>query len=134
MPPRTAGNKGCGVWMTSSSLPHLINNQISHNNIYGVAVFCRKDDAGDYPASHGGSENFQEEREGAGGENDPNSEEEHLAARRRISVALVELNSINHNGGELRGLGVFLGSRRRGGVPNSVLSWPTSAGICLSCH
>uniref|UniRef100_A0A8C0BKF5 F-box protein 10 n=1 Tax=Buteo japonicus TaxID=224669 RepID=A0A8C0BKF5_9AVES len=92
------GNKGCGVWMTSSSLPHLINNQISHNSIYGVAVFCCKDDAGDYPPSQGGSENFQEEREGPGGENDPNSEEEHPAARRPISVALVELNSINHNG------------------------------------
>ncbi|XP_074994223.1 F-box only protein 10 isoform X2 [Calonectris borealis] len=92
------GNKGCGVWMMSSSLPHLINNQISHNSIYGVAVFCRKDDAGDYPLSQGASENFQEEREGAGEENDPDIEEEYLAARRPISVALVELNSINHNG------------------------------------
>ncbi|NXH69999.1 FBX10 protein, partial [Hydrobates tethys] len=92
------GNKGCGVWMMSSSLPHLINNQISHNSIYGVAVFCHKDDAGDYPPSQGASENFQEEREGAGGENDPDTEEEYLAARCPISVALVELNSINHNG------------------------------------
>ncbi|KAM9251166.1 F-box only protein 10 [Cariama cristata] len=92
------GNKGCGVWMMSSSLPHLINNQISHNSIYGVAVFCRKDNAGDYPPSQGGSESFQEEREGPGGENEPDSEEEYLAARRPISVALVELNSINHNG------------------------------------
>ncbi|NXA17962.1 FBX10 protein, partial [Ibidorhyncha struthersii] len=92
------GNKGCGVWMMSSSLPHLINNQISHNSIYGVAVFCHKDDAGDYPPGQGGSESFQEEREGAGGENDPDSEEEYLAAQRPISVALVELNSINHNG------------------------------------
>ncbi|NXS46866.1 FBX10 protein, partial [Balaeniceps rex] len=92
------GNKGCGVWMMSSSLPHLINNQISHNNIYGVAVFCCKDDAGDYPSSQEGSESFQEEREGAGGENNPDSEEEYLTARHPISVALVELNSINHNG------------------------------------
>ncbi|NXG57782.1 FBX10 protein, partial [Hemiprocne comata] len=92
------GNKGCGVWMMSSSLPHLINNQISHNSIYGVAVFCRKDDASDHPPGQGGSESFQEEREGAGGENDPESEEECPAARRPISVALVELNSINHNG------------------------------------
>ncbi|NXW37285.1 FBX10 protein, partial [Phaetusa simplex] len=92
------GNKGCGVWMMSSSLPHLINNQISHNSIYGVAVFCHKDNAGDYPPGQGGSESFQEEREGAGGENDADSEEEYLAARRPISVALVELNSINHNG------------------------------------
>ncbi|XP_063177441.1 F-box only protein 10 isoform X3 [Chroicocephalus ridibundus] len=92
------GNKGCGVWMMSSSLPHLINNQISHNSIYGVAVFCHKDNAGDYPPGQGGSESFQEEREGAGGENDADSEEEYPAARRPISVALVELNSINHNG------------------------------------
>ncbi|KAM6187750.1 LOW QUALITY PROTEIN: F-box only protein 10 [Sarcoramphus papa] len=98
MPPSTAGNKGCGVWMTSSSLPHLINNQISHNSIYGVAVFCRKDNAGDYPPGQGGSESFQEEREGAGGENDLDSEEEYPASRRPIRVALVELNSINHNG------------------------------------
>ncbi|NXS55911.1 FBX10 protein, partial [Brachypteracias leptosomus] len=92
------GNKGCGVWMTSSSLPHLTNNDISHNSIYGVAVFCCKDDAGGHHPSQGGSESFQEEREGPGGENDPDSEEEHPAARRPISVALVELNSINHNG------------------------------------
>ncbi|XP_040434727.1 F-box only protein 10-like [Falco naumanni] len=91
-------NKGCGVWMMSSSLPHLINNQISHNGIYGVALFCRKDEAGDYPPGQGGNETFQEEREGAGGENDPDSEEEYPAARPPISVALVELNSINHNG------------------------------------
>ncbi|NWX23903.1 FBX10 protein, partial [Aegotheles bennettii] len=92
------GNKGCGVWMMSSSLPHLINNQISHNSIYGVAVFCCNDNADDHPPGQGGSESFQEEREGAGGENDPDSEEEYPAARRPISVALVELNSINHNG------------------------------------
>ncbi|NWX50531.1 FBX10 protein, partial [Steatornis caripensis] len=92
------GNKGCGVWMMSSSLPHLINNQISHNSIYGVGVFCRKDDAGDYPPGQGDSESFQDEREVAGGENDPDSEEEYPAARHPISVALVELNSINHNG------------------------------------
>ncbi|KFP56927.1 F-box only protein 10, partial [Cathartes aura] len=92
------GNKGCGVWMTSSSLPHLINNQISHNSIYGVAVFCCKDNAGDYPPGQGGSESFQEEREGAGGENGLDSEEEYPASRRPIRVALVELNRINHNG------------------------------------
>ncbi|NWR80417.1 FBX10 protein, partial [Centropus unirufus] len=92
------GNKGCGVWMMSSSLPHLINNQIGHNSIYGVAVLCCMDDAGDYPLAQGGSESFQEEREVAGAENDPYSEEEHPAAQRPVSVALVELNSISHNG------------------------------------
>ncbi|XP_072716972.1 F-box only protein 10 isoform X1 [Ciconia boyciana] len=92
------GNRGCGVWMMSSSLPLLINNQISHNSIYGVAVFCHKDDTGDYLPGQEGTESFQEEREGAGGENDPDNEEKYLAARRPIHVALVELNSINHNG------------------------------------
>ncbi|KAM6391991.1 LOW QUALITY PROTEIN: F-box only protein 10 [Rhynochetos jubatus] len=92
------GNKGCGVWVMSSSLPHLINNQISHNSIYGVAVFCHKDDTDDHPPGQGGSESFQEEREGASGENDPDSQEEYSAAQRTISVALVELNSINNNG------------------------------------
>ncbi|NWH59853.1 FBX10 protein, partial [Geococcyx californianus] len=92
------GNKGCGVWMMSSSLPHLTNNHISHNSIYGVAVFCCNDDAGNYLPGQGGSESFQEEREGAGAENDPHSEEECVAARYHINVALVELNSINHNG------------------------------------
>ncbi|XP_010003835.1 PREDICTED: F-box only protein 10 [Chaetura pelagica] len=92
------GNKGCGVWMMSSSLPHLINNEISHNSIYGVAVFSHKDDTSDHPPGQGSSESFQEEREGAGGENDPESEEEYPAARHPISVALLELNSINHNG------------------------------------
>ncbi|KAM6034639.1 F-box only protein 10 isoform 2-T3 [Chlamydotis macqueenii] len=92
------GNKGCGVWMMSSSLPHLINNQISHNSIYGVAVFCCEDDAGDYSSSQEGRESFQEEREGAGGENDLDIEEEYPAAQCNISVALVESNSISHNG------------------------------------
>lgn len=137
MPPRSAGNKGCGVWMMSSSLPHLINNQISHNSIYGVAMFCHKDDAGDYPPGQGGSESFQEEREGAGGENDPDSEEEYPAAQRPISVALVELNSINHNGGELRAWG---SSQPPGeGVACGMVCCPgppalESTRVFLSCH
>ncbi|KAK2510915.1 Fbxo10 [Columba guinea] len=97
------GNKEAGIYILYNgnpavSLPHLINNQISHNSIYRVAMFCCKDDAGDYPLGQGGSESFQEEREGAGGENDPDSEEKHPAAQRPISVVLVELNSISHNG------------------------------------
>ncbi|NXN96527.1 FBX10 protein, partial [Rhinopomastus cyanomelas] len=93
------GNKGCGVWMTSSSLPHLISNHISHNSIYGVAVFCCRDDTAREHPGQGARESFQEEREGVGGgENDLDGEEEHPAARRPVSVALVELNRINHNG------------------------------------
>lgn len=97
----TQGNKGCGVWMTSSSLSHLINNQISHNSIYEVAVLCCKDDIGDHHPRQGDNQSFQEEREGASGDNDPNSEEDYPATQHPISVVLVELNSINRNGGEL---------------------------------
>lgn len=98
-----AGNKGCGIWIMSSSLPHITNNRICHNSIYGVAVFCRKDDANDYLANQGGNENFNDEGEAASWENDLDSEDERFTSRRPISVALVESNSINHNGGE-RGL------------------------------
>ncbi|XP_053144820.1 F-box only protein 10 isoform X2 [Hemicordylus capensis] len=92
------GNKGCGVWIMSSSFPHISNNQIGHNSIYGVAVFCRKDDANDYLANQGGNENFNDEGEAANWENDLESEDERLTSRRSISVALVESNNINHNG------------------------------------
>ncbi|XP_038625847.1 F-box only protein 10 [Tachyglossus aculeatus] len=92
------GNKGCGVWLMSSSLPHITSNQIGHNSIYGVAVFCRKDDADDYPLNQGGNQNFNDEGEAAGWENDLDGEDERFSSRRSISVALVESNSINHNG------------------------------------
>ena len=84
----------------SSSLPHITNNQIGHNSIYGIAVFCRKDDANDYLANQGGNGNFNDEGEGANWENDLESEDELRTSRRPISVALVESNNINHNGGE----------------------------------
>ncbi|XP_013917928.1 PREDICTED: F-box only protein 10-like, partial [Thamnophis sirtalis] len=92
------GNKGCGVWIMSSSLPHVTNNQIGHNSIYGIAVFCRKDDANDYLVNQGGNENFNEEGEAANWENDLESEDERLTSQRPINVALVESNNINHNG------------------------------------
>nr|XP_020647003.1 F-box only protein 10 [Pogona vitticeps]XP_020647004.1 F-box only protein 10 [Pogona vitticeps] len=92
------GNKGCGVWVMSSSLPHITNNQIGHNSIYGIAVFCRKDDANDYLANQGGNGNFNDEGEVANWENDLESEDELRTSRRPISVALVESNNINHNG------------------------------------
>ncbi|KAM4638765.1 LOW QUALITY PROTEIN: F-box only protein 10 [Amazona ochrocephala] len=88
-------NRGCGVWMMSSSLPHLISHQISHNSIYGVAVFCHKDDG--YLPCQGHNESFQEKKEGTGREKDPGSEE-YPAVRHPINVALVQLNSINYNG------------------------------------
>ncbi|NXL64807.1 FBX10 protein, partial [Chordeiles acutipennis] len=121
------GNKGCGVWMMSSSLPHLINNQISHNSLYGVAVFCCKDNTGDYPPSQGGNESFQEEREGAGGENDPDSEEEYPPARRVISVALVELNSISHN----RAAGLHVKSSKALNVIDNVIQANGDGGVAV---
>ncbi|XP_056374286.1 F-box only protein 10 [Hyla sarda] len=92
------GNKGCGVWIMSSSLPHITSNQIGHNSIYGVAVFCRKDDASDYVANQAGNENFNDEGEAASWENDLDSEDDRFSSRRPINVALIESNSINHNG------------------------------------
>lgn len=84
----------------SSSLPHITSNQIGHNSIYGVAVFCRKDDASDYPANQAGNENFNDEGEAANWENDLDSEDDRFSSRRPINVALIESNSINHNGGK----------------------------------
>ncbi|KAJ1205824.1 hypothetical protein NDU88_001250 [Pleurodeles waltl] len=92
------GNKGCGVWIMSSSLPHITSNQIGHNSIYGVAVFCRKDDANDYLLNQGGNENFNDEGEAANWENELDSDDDRFSSRRPISVALIESNSINHNG------------------------------------
>ncbi|KAG8454971.1 hypothetical protein GDO86_001260 [Hymenochirus boettgeri] len=92
------GNKGCGIWIMSSSLPHITSNQIGHNSIYGVAVFCRKDDASDYLANQAGNENFNDDGEAANWENDLDSEDDRFSSRRPISVALIESNNINHNG------------------------------------
>ncbi|XP_078532367.1 F-box only protein 10 [Lissotriton helveticus] len=92
------GNKGCGVWIMSSSLPHITSNQIGHNSIYGVAVFCRKDDGNDYLLNQGGNENFNDDGEAANWENEMDSDDDRFSSRRPINVALIESNSINHNG------------------------------------
>ncbi|XP_051851947.1 F-box only protein 10 [Antechinus flavipes] len=92
------GNKGCGMWIMSSSLPHITSNQIAHNSIYGVAVFCQKDDANDYLINQGSNENFNDEGEASNWENELDGEDDHFSSRRPISVALIESNSINHNG------------------------------------
>lgn len=118
------GNKGCGVWVMSSSLPQLLGNYITHNCMYGLAVFCRKDPEsreareGNWPAQEGiggdgdsgerrgveaegreGQENLNEDGELFVWENDLDSEDERHSARRSISVALVESNCMNYNGG-----------------------------------
>ena len=120
------GNKGCGVWVMSSSLPQLLGNYIIHNCMYGLAVFCRKDlenievREGNWPGQEGiggdgngerrgvegegreGQENFNEEGELFAWESDLDSEDERHSARRSISVALVESNCMSYNGGTER--------------------------------
>lgn len=119
------GNKGCGVWVMSSSLPQLLGNYITHNCMYGLAVFCRKDPEsfeareGNRPGQEGiggggggggerrggegggreGQENLNEEGELFAWESDLDSEDERHSARRSISVALVESNCMSYNGG-----------------------------------
>lgn len=97
----------------SSSLPQLLGNYITHNRMYGLALFCRKDPepgAGreggvergverDGERGVGGGENLNEEGELSAWENDLDSEDERFSARRPISVALVESNCMSHNGG-----------------------------------
>uniref|UniRef100_A0A671MKK7 F-box only protein 10-like n=1 Tax=Sinocyclocheilus anshuiensis TaxID=1608454 RepID=A0A671MKK7_9TELE len=98
------GNRGCGVWVMSSSLPQLIGNHITHNRIYGLAVFCRKDT--ESARDRGGPENFNEEGELMAWESDIDSEDERFSSRRPITVALVENNCISHN----RAVGVYVKS------------------------
>lgn len=108
----------------SSSLPQLLGNYITHNCMYGLAVFCRKDPEniedreGNWPGQEGiggeggsgdrrgvegdgreGQENLNEEGELFAWESDLESEDERHSARRSISMALVESNCLNHNGG-----------------------------------
>ena len=108
----------------SSSLPQLLGNYISHNCMYGLAVFCRKDSEntepreGSWPGQDGmggeeggrdrrglegegreGQENLNEEGELFAWESELDSEDERHSARRSISVALVESNCLNFNGG-----------------------------------
>lgn len=102
------------MWVMSSSLPQLIGNYITHNRMYGLAVFCRKDAestvsrdgyrergvmVGD--RDRGGPENFNEEGELMAWESDIDSEDERFSSRRPITVALVENNCMSHNGGLL---------------------------------
>lgn len=109
------------MWVMSSSLPQLLGNYITHNCMYGLAVFCRKDAEysedreGSWPVQEGfggeggrrvaegdgreGQENLNEEGELFAWESDLDSEDERHSARRSISVALVENNCMNYNGG-----------------------------------
>lgn len=111
------------MWVMSSSLPQILGNYITHNCMYGMAVFCRKDPesvasregnwaghegtgGGDRRGEEGGGreeqDNGNEEGELFAWESDLDSEDEHHSSRRSVSVALVENNCLSSNGGETR--------------------------------
>uniref|UniRef100_A0A8C1HJ85 F-box protein 10 n=2 Tax=Cyprinus carpio TaxID=7962 RepID=A0A8C1HJ85_CYPCA len=117
------GNRGCGVWVMSSSLPQLIGNHITHNRMYGLAVFCRKDT----DSAVGGPENFNEEGELMAWESDIDSEDERFSSRRPITVALVENNCISHNGA----VGVYVKSSEPLNVVANMVKNNTAAGVSV---
>ena len=84
--------------MMASSLPHVTSNHVSYNGLYGVAVFSQKDGSGEFPGGHGAQENFSEDGDAILWETELEKDDDPL--RRPITIALVESNSVNHNGGE----------------------------------
>ena len=84
--------------MMSSSLPHVTSNHVSYNGLYGVAVFSQKDGSGESPGGHGAQENFGEDGDATLWETELEKDDDLL--RRPITAALVESNTVNHNGGE----------------------------------
>uniref|UniRef100_A0A671RMY4 F-box only protein 10-like n=1 Tax=Sinocyclocheilus anshuiensis TaxID=1608454 RepID=A0A671RMY4_9TELE len=117
------GNRGCGVWVMSSSLPQLIGNHITHNRMYGLAVFCRKDT----DSAVGGPENFNEEGELMAWESDIDSEDERFSSRRPITVALMENNCISHNGA----VGVYVKSSEPLNVVANMVKNNKAAGVSV---
>lgn len=120
-----------------SSLPQLIGNYITHNRMYGLAVFCRKDSAfsagserggGGGERERGGQDNFHEEGELLAWESDMDSEDERFSSRRPITVALVENNCINQNGGETKRSGRSYSSKSISSKQQSFI-YP----VCLHC-
>ncbi|KAA0722415.1 F-box only protein 10 [Triplophysa tibetana] len=134
------GNRGCGVWVMSSSLPQLIGNYITHNRMYGLAVFCRKDAESTVSRDgyrergvvvgerdRGGPENFNEEGELMAWESDIDSEEERFSSRRPITVALVENNCMSHNGV----VGVYVKSSEPLNVVANMVNNNRGAGVSI---
>lgn len=61
-------------------------------------MFSQKDGSGEFPGGHGAQENFSEDGDAILWETELEKDEDPL--RRPVTIALVESNSINHNGGE----------------------------------
>ena len=83
--------------MMASSLPHVTSNHVSYNGLYGVAVFSQKEGSGEFPGGHGAQENFSEDGDAILWEAELENDD---PLRRPIATALVESNSVSHNGGE----------------------------------
>lgn len=111
------------MWMMSSSLPHVTSNHVSYNGLYGVAVFSQKD--GEFPGGHGAQENFSEDGDAILWEAELEKEDDPL--RRPITVALVESNSINHNGAS----GIFVQSSEALQVVANVIHANGDRGITI---
>lgn len=61
-------------------------------------MFSQKDGSGELPGGHGAQENFSEDGDAILWETELEKDDDPL--HRPVTVALVESNSINHNGGE----------------------------------
>uniref|UniRef100_H0VYK5 F-box only protein 10 n=1 Tax=Cavia porcellus TaxID=10141 RepID=H0VYK5_CAVPO len=119
-------NKGCGVWMMSSSLPHVTSNHVSYNGLYGVAVFSQKDGSSEFPGGHGAQENFSEDGDAILWETELEKEDDPL--RRPVTVALIESNSINHNGAS----GVYVQSSEALHIVTNVIHANGDRGITVA--
>lgn len=119
-------NKGCGVWMMASSLPHVTSNHVSYNGLYGVAVFSQKDGSGELPGGHGGQENFSEDGDAILWETELEKDDDPL--RRPITVALVESNSADHNGAS----GLYIQSSEALHIVNNVIHANRVRGITVA--
>lgn len=108
--------------MMSSSLPHVTSNHVSYNGLYGVAVFSQKEGSRELPGGHGAQENFSEDGDAILWETELEKDDDPL--RQPVTIALVESNSINHNGGESPRPPALLQSRQGLTALMAIHSWP----------
>lgn len=106
--------------MMSSSLPHITSNHVSYNGVYGVAVFNQKDGSGESPGGHVAQENFGEDGDATLWETELEKDDDLL--RRPIATALVESNTVNHNGGECPSLQPLLQGLPCSACPKALLA------------
>ncbi|KPP77970.1 F-box only protein 10-like [Scleropages formosus] len=120
-------NKGCGVWVMSSSLTQVSGNHITHNGMYGVAVFCHKDEDGAERGAGGSDHSFSGEGELLTWEGNLEIEDEPPLFRRPISITLVESNCVSHNGGA----GLYVRSNEALNVVGNAVHSNLGAGVSV---